>query len=54
VALTDEEVAVEAVEDKTAEMREAYHLDGHRQARLQRGVNILRMSDGTTRKVVVR
>ena len=54
VPLTDVEVAVESVEDAPVGIRETYHLDGHRQTRLQRGMNILRMSDGTTRKVVVK
>lgn len=31
-----------------------YSVDGQRRARVQRGLNILRMSDGTTRKVLVK
>ena len=54
VPLTDVEMAVEAVEDAPLGVREIYHLGGHRQARSQRGVNILRMSDGTVRKAVVK
>ena len=42
------------VEDAPLGVREIYHLGGHRQARSQRGVNILRMSDGTVRKAVVK
>ena len=30
----------------------AYSLDGSRQPRMQQGVNIVKMSDGTTRKVI--
>lgn len=38
----------------TATVQEIYSLDGSRQSRMQRGVNIVKMSDGTTRKVVCR
>ena len=31
-----------------------YSLDGSRQPRMQQGVNIVKMSDGTTRKVISR
>ena len=31
-----------------------YSLDGRRLTALQRGVNILKMSDGSTRKVIVK
>ncbi|WP_028896501.1 hypothetical protein [Prevotella sp. HUN102] len=38
----------------TATVQEIYSLDGSRQPRMQCGVNIVKMSDGTTRKVVCR
>ena len=38
----------------TATVQEIYSLDGRRQPRMQRDVNIVKMSDGTTRKVVCR
>ncbi len=37
-----------------ATVQEIYSLEGSRQPRMQRGVNIVKMSDGTTRKVVCR
>ena len=52
VPLTDAEMAVETVEDAPVGISEIYHLSGHRLAKSQPGVNILRMSDGTVRKVV--
>jgi hypothetical protein len=33
---------------------ERYSLDGRRLSAPQRGINVLRMSDGTTRKVLVK
>jgi hypothetical protein len=36
----------------TATVSAIYSLDGSRQPRMQRGVNIVKMSDGTTRKVI--
>ena len=38
----------------TATVQEIYSLDGSRQPRMQRNVNIVKMSDGTTRKIVCR
>ena len=49
------ETGIEKIE-KDENMRDAqyYGLDGNKQAHLQKGVNIVRMSDGTTRKVIVK
>ena len=38
----------------TAAVQEIHSLDGRRQTRMRHGVNIVRMSDGTTRKVICR
>ena len=40
--------------DARATVRAVYNLNGVRLPALQRGINIVRMSDGTTRKVVKR
>ena len=42
------------VNAKGISVKERYTLDGKRQSQPQRGLNILRMSDGTTRKVVIK
>lgn len=40
--------------DEAATVTAVYGNDGERRARLERGVNIVRMSDGTTRKLIVK
>ena len=52
----DNDVAsIEAlVNAKGISVKERYTLDGKRLSRPQRGLNILRMSDGTTKKVVIK
>ena len=58
VALTDEdpkpttEIIVPAIQQPT--IVERYTIDGKRIATLQHGLNIIKMSDGTTKKVVVK
>ena len=56
VPLTDDEI--DAVEDVQAEgiaaETDCYDLEGHRTTAPQRGINIIRMSDGTVRKVLVK
>lgn len=46
--------AVDSVNHVTNTPSAIYGLDGRRQSRVQRGVNIIRMSDGTIRKVLVK
>ena len=54
VPLTDED----AIEDVKASMgvteTARYDLNGRKQTTPQRGINIIRFSDGTTRKVIVK
>lgn len=45
---------VKEVKNMPASFTGNYSLDGRRQARMQRGVNILHESDGTTKKVLVK
>lgn len=46
--------AIEGVEADAATPAAVFSADGQRRATMQKGVNIVRMSDGTTRKVTVR
>lgn len=46
--------AVDSVDPNGAEVVARYSLDGRRLTAPQRGVNILKMSDGSTRKVIVK
>ena len=56
VPLTDDEIdAVEGVQAAgVAAETDRYDLQGHRTTMPQRGINIIRMSDGTVRKVLVK
>ncbi len=51
---SQEPVAVNAVSAAAKAPILIYSLDGRQQSRMQRGVNIIRMSDGSTRKVLVK
>ena len=51
---SDSTTAIKPVSDNAVEIIENYDLNGNRQNGLQRGVNIVRMSDGSVRKVVVK
>ena len=47
--------AISTLEVLTSGSYEAiYSVDGKKQNRLEKGVNILKMSDGSTRKVIVK
>ena len=56
VALTDEEIIANGIEDTIADegKYQIYTLDGTPVETLQQGVNIIRYSDGSTKKVVVK
>ena len=57
VALTDEDpspTGLTNVNQDSTTGRQYYSLDGKRSSAPQRGLNIIKMSDGTTRKVVIR
>lgn len=45
---------IQRVESDSKEVVEIYNVSGVRQSAISRGLNILRMSDGTTRKVLVK
>lgn len=51
---TDDELvtAIDAAEASMCEASEIYNAQGHRLPTLRRGVNIVRMSDGTVRKII--
>ncbi len=50
----DELDAVESLVDANAKATQFFSLDGRQMSRLSRGMNIVRMSDGTYRKVMVK
>ena len=50
----DATTAIKPISDNAVEIIENYDLNGTRQNRLQKGVNIVRMSDGTVKKVIVK
>ena len=43
-----------STKDGSNKVRTIYSLDGQQRDKLQRGVNVVRMGDGSTRKVVIR
>ena len=56
VALTDSDPGLTGISSPSVEQRgsECYDLSGRRTSKLQRGLNIVKMSDGTTKKVVIK
>ena len=50
----DDDVSVEGITRGEATVETIYNTSGMRIATLQKGINLLRMSDGTTVKVVVK
>ena len=54
VALTDEEVGVKTIDNEQLTIDNVYDLSGRQQRKMQKGINIIRMSDGTTKKVLVK
>ncbi len=52
---TSDPDGIDEIEDSTLEIEEAwYSLDGKKLAKPQKGINIIRYSDGTTRKVLIK
>lgn len=49
----DAETAIAGLQD-AGKLVQVYSLGGHENSKLQRGINVVRMSDGTTRKVFVK
>lgn len=49
--VTDEETGIENILNEGAFVQEYFSTDGNRRAEAQKGINIVRMSDGSTRKV---
>jgi len=58
VALTEEETGIEALRnyenEKMRNDEDVYDLSGRKLSQIQRGINIVRMKDGTTKKVLVK
>jgi len=54
VALADDELPVESIRDTEYRIQGVYDLNGRQQTREKKGVNILRYSDGTMKKVMVK
>ncbi len=54
IEVNGETTGVESLDALSDGMATTYNLNGHRIAAPQRGINIIRMNDGTTRKVVVK
>jgi len=54
VALTDEELPVESIQDSKRKIQDVYDLSGRQQTTGRRGINILRYSDGTLKKLMVK
>lgn len=54
VALTDQELSVDAITKDNVTELDSYTIGGQRTNNKTKGLNIVRMSDGTTKKVVIR
>ena len=55
VAMSDEEVtAITSVQSTKTDIKDIYDLNGRQQSKTQRGVNIIRFNNGTTKKVMVK
>ncbi len=50
----EETTGVKAIDNEQLTIDNVYDLSGRQQGKMQRGVNLLRMSDGTTKKVLVK
>ena len=53
-AMADVVTAIEAAEAREAEKNEIFDMQGRQQTKLNRGMNIVRMSDGSVRKIMVK
>ena len=53
-AMADVVTAIEAAEAREAEKNEIYDIQGRQQTKLNRGMNIVRMNDGSVRKIMVK
>ena len=54
VALTDEETGITTIDNGQQKAYIVYDMNGRKYTQMQRGVNIIRSADGTTRKVLVK
>ena len=54
VALTDEEMDVKPIDNDESSINDVYDLSGRQQTKLKKGINIVRMSNGTIRKFMIR
>jgi len=55
IALTDDEInSLSPIEHEQMTIDNAYDLNGRKLSQMQRGINIVRMKDGTSRKMLVK
>lgn len=54
VALTDEETSLTAIDNGELKFDKVYDMNGCKLSQTQRGINIIRMKDGTTKKVLIK
>jgi len=54
VALTEEETGLSAIDNGELKIDKVYDFSGRKLSKMQRGINIIRMKDGTTKKVLVK
>jgi len=54
VALTEEETGLSAIDNGELKIDKVYDFSGRKQSQPQRGINIIRMKDGTTKKVLIK
>ena len=54
VALTEEETGLSTIDNEQLKIDKVYDLSGRKQSQPQRGINIIRMKDGTSRKVLIK
>ncbi len=54
IALTDEEMDVKPIDNDESSINDVYDLSGRQQTKLKKGINIVRTSNGTIRKFMIR
>ena len=54
VEMSDAMVGIESVDNDENLIGKVYNLNGQRQRKMQKGINIIRFLDGTTKKVLVK
>ena len=54
IPITEEETGIETIKSDTTHSTDIYTLEGKQLPNLKKGINIIRMSDGTIKKVLVK